>query len=119
MDATGLHPDSNPSASLGIGGDLDTDTAIAYFKTVWMDVTESLHESTTNTQAHSTDISIHLSPARRGESDFLRADLVAPTIRLHHSPKQQNLPNTYHKQVQGPQGTDNLTQDLDNLTRRT
>jgi hypothetical protein len=35
MDATSLHPDSNPSASLGIGGDLDTDTAIAYFKTVW------------------------------------------------------------------------------------
>jgi hypothetical protein len=35
MDATGLHPDSNPSASLGIGGDLDTDTAIAYFETVW------------------------------------------------------------------------------------
>lgn len=35
MDATGLHPDSNPSASLGIGGDLDTDTAIAYFQTVW------------------------------------------------------------------------------------
>jgi hypothetical protein len=56
-------------------------------------------------QDRSTDISIHLSPARRGEPDSLGADLVAPTIRLHHSPKQQNLPDAYHKQVQGPRGT--------------
>jgi hypothetical protein len=68
-------------------------------------VTGSSRESTTNTQARSTDISIHLSPARRGEPDSLGADLVALTIRLHHSPEQQYLPDTYHKQVQGPQGT--------------
>jgi hypothetical protein len=51
------------------------------------------------------DISIHLSPAQRGKHDSLGADLVAPTIRLHHSPKQQYLADTYHKQAQGPQGT--------------
>jgi hypothetical protein len=65
----------------------------------------SSRESTTGTQDRSTDISIHLSPARRGEPDSLGADSVAPTIRLHHSPKQQNLPDAYHKQVQGPRGT--------------
>jgi hypothetical protein len=68
-------------------------------------LTGSPRESTTDARARSTDISIHLSPARRGESDSLGADLVAPTIRLHHSPKQQYLPDTYHKQVQGPRGT--------------
>jgi hypothetical protein len=68
-------------------------------------VTGSSRESTTGTQDRSTDISIHLSPAQRGEPDSLGADLVAPTIRLHHSPKQQNLPDAYHKQVQGPRGT--------------
>jgi hypothetical protein len=35
MGVTGLHADSNPSASLGTQGDLDTDAAIAYFETVW------------------------------------------------------------------------------------
>jgi hypothetical protein len=67
-------------------------------------VTGSSRESTTGTQDRSTDISIHLSPARRGEPDSLGADSVAPTICLHHSPKQQNLPDAYHKQVQGPRG---------------
>jgi hypothetical protein len=51
------------------------------------------------------DISIHLSLTQRGKHDSLGADLVAPTIRLHHSPKKQYLADTYHKQVQGPQGT--------------
>ena len=50
-------------------------------------VTGSSRESTTGTQDRSTDISIHLSPARRGEPDSLGADSVAPTICLHHSPK--------------------------------
>jgi hypothetical protein len=73
-------------------------------------VTGSSRESTTDTQARSTDISIHLSPARRGEPDSLGADSVAPTIHRNNntfptSPKQQYLPDAYHKQVQGPRGT--------------
>jgi hypothetical protein len=71
----------------------------------------SSRESTTGTQDRSTDISIHLSPARRGEPDSLGADSVAPTIRLHHSPKQQNLPDAYHKQGTGTSRT--LTTLLD------
>ena len=82
-------------------------------------VTGSSRESTTDTQARSTDISIHLSPARRGESDSLGADSVAPTIRLHHSPKQQTFPTHITNRYRDLEVHDNLTQDLDNLTRRT
>ena len=52
-----------------------------------LSVTGSSREPTTDTQARSVDISIHLSPAQRGKPDSLGADLVAPTICLHHSLK--------------------------------
>jgi hypothetical protein len=72
---------------------------------VCINVTGSSRESTTGTRTRSMDISIHLSLAQQGKPGSLRADSVAPTIRPHHSPKQQYLLDTYHKQVQGPQGT--------------
>jgi hypothetical protein len=72
-------------------------------------VTGSSRESTTGTQGRSTDISIHPSPARRGEPDSLGADSVAPTIRLHHSPKRQTFPTHITNRYRDLEVHDNLT----------
>jgi hypothetical protein len=80
-----------------------------------LSVTGSSRESITDTQACSTDISIHLSPARRGESDSLGADSVAPTIHRNNKTFPTHITNRYRDL----EVHDNLTQDLDNLTRRT
>jgi hypothetical protein len=68
---------------------------------LFISVTELSRESTTNTQACSTDISIHLKSGSTRHTWFPWSRFGRP----HHSPKQQYLPDTYHKQVQGPQGT--------------
>lgn len=78
-------------------------------------VTGSSRESTTGTRARSTDISIHLSPARRGESDSLGADSVALTIHRNNNTSPVHITHRY----KDLEVHDNLTQDLDNLTRRT
>ena len=78
-------------------------------------VTGPSSESVTDTQARSTDISIHLSPARRGEPGSLGADSVAPTIHRNNNTSPTHITNRY----KDPEVPDNLTQDLDNLTRRT
>jgi hypothetical protein len=48
-------------------------------------VTGSSRESATGTQDRSTDISIHLSPARRDEPSSLGADSVASTIHRNNN----------------------------------
>jgi hypothetical protein len=58
-------------------------------------VTGSSRESTTGTQDRSTDISIHLSPARQGGPDSLRADSVAPTIHRNNNTFPAQITNRY------------------------
>jgi hypothetical protein len=61
-------------------------------------VTGSSRESTTDTRACSTDISIHLSPVRRGEPDSLGADLPLPfafTIHRNNNTFPAHITNRY------------------------
>jgi hypothetical protein len=58
------------------------------------------------------DISIHLSPARRGEPNSLGADLVAPTIHRNNNTFPTPITNRYRDL----EVHDNPTQDLGNLT---
>ena len=59
------------------------------------DVTGSSRESTTDIRVRSTDISIHLSPARRGESDSLGADSVALTIHRNNITSPIHITHRY------------------------
>jgi hypothetical protein len=107
--AAGIDIGVNVGIDVGVNVCVGVGVDVCVCVCVCVCVTGSSRESTTGTQDRSTDISIHLSPARRGEPDSLGADSVAPTIRLHHSPKQQTFPTHITNRYRDLEVHDNLT----------